>query len=1226
MNFTDLIDLASEKVGGAVIYANDDFFAPKENLLKASEPIFIEGKYTDRGKWMDGWESRRRRTPGFDWCIIRLGLPGIVRGVVVDTSFFRGNYPEHCSLDGASFARLPSEQELLDESVQWRPLLPQSPLAGDSRNAFPIEYGERITHLRFRIFPDGGIARLRVFGEVVPDWERIQRAGTSVVGGPGLGKTTLLAQAIAENRLAPRGTDVWIGLERQDEEADRLARVVAAAISGRPVNGKQLGPAGATAAALAVPAAAPESTAPSVAGRIDEALPAPDPAAVADAVWQRSPAETCLVLDDVHLLPATSTGAAWLTDLLHMLPANGHIVFASRSEPPVPLGRYHALGTVLSLAEEELRFDDDELADYATARGLDPHHFSGTGGWPAMAALTASVERNVTGTYLWEEVLEPLGTLRRHVLAVLCDLGGADDELASAAVGSPVDLDRDLDGVPLVARDADGWHVPHALWRTAPRLTLGPTETAEIRIRAIRNLTERGRFDAAFNLVETAGLWDEAPTVLRAACLAGERPARQLGRWLAASPEAVRTSSAGRLAAGLYAASSTPEHAVAPLKAAAALLQADDDPDAELVAIAHIGRMAWWWQDLRILADLSPRVYELHLAGHAKATALVALGWALASDIAGNDRQVLEHLDNVPPGALDPTNELLSGWFRGAVRLYRGEVRAAAEIAAEIGPIADPSMRYIADTLDLMVKWAQGRIDEVLERMPGVVAAARVSGVAYTLSLGVHTASIGYSHVGNVAVARELLEEAKAAAPTPDHGKPSVHTAMATASLQLAEGDERAAVATLRDAAAHHGFDNGVDRRWWRQMISLTYVLLPESRAHWDKTKLRGPLITARDLAAAVVVCRNGTAGQAEQHLRKLALPELNQVRAALHHRHAAELAVGLAAAGRQEGRRLLDLLGPPGREALRALTEPSPTSPTALTPTSPAAAEARPAGKARSPQARQAKQAKSLLAAVPAPPPHVTYLGMLGPLTVRRGDSLSQPIDDADLRRQRVQELLAFLVGHRRTTRAAVTSALWPDLDERSAGNNLGVNLNRLLRLLEPWRQSGEPAFYVRLEGAGMQLVTGEHLRIDVDEFDEHLALASRAEHDGAPSLALDHDLAAVALYRDQLHVDLPEAEWFALDRVHYRTKFVRAAVRAGQLLIGHGDIDRAHGVAQRALQADPWAEDAYGVLVAAALARGDRSAARRLLDHCLATLSELGAAPSPATQQLRRRVEQPT
>lgn len=180
MNFTDLIDLVSEKVGGAVLIANDDFFAPKENLLRATEPIFIEGKYTDRGKWMDGWESRRRRTPGFDWCIIRLGLPGVVCGVVVDTSFFRGNYPEQCSLEGAVFEGLPADEELLAESVEWVPLLPQAPLAGDSRNQFAIEYGERITHLRFRIFPDGGVARLRVYGEVVPDWERLKRAGGHV--------------------------------------------------------------------------------------------------------------------------------------------------------------------------------------------------------------------------------------------------------------------------------------------------------------------------------------------------------------------------------------------------------------------------------------------------------------------------------------------------------------------------------------------------------------------------------------------------------------------------------------------------------------------------------------------------------------------------------------------------------------------------------------------------------------------------------------------------------------------------------------------------------------------------------------------------------------------------------------------------------------------------------------------------------------------------------------
>src|SRR5262249_3856505 len=98
-DFTDLIDLAAEQLGGAVVAANDGFFAPKEAMLKSTPPEWREGLYTERGKWMDGWETRRRRTPGHDWAVVRLGAPGIVRGIVVDTSYFTGNYPEQASLD-----------------------------------------------------------------------------------------------------------------------------------------------------------------------------------------------------------------------------------------------------------------------------------------------------------------------------------------------------------------------------------------------------------------------------------------------------------------------------------------------------------------------------------------------------------------------------------------------------------------------------------------------------------------------------------------------------------------------------------------------------------------------------------------------------------------------------------------------------------------------------------------------------------------------------------------------------------------------------------------------------------------------------------------------------------------------------------------------------------------------------------------------------------------------
>jgi len=178
--FADLPDLAAERLGGLVIAANDDFFAAKENLVKASCPEWREGEYTDRGKWMDGWETRRRRSPGHDWAIVCLGLPGIVHGVVIDTSFFTGNYPEGASIEATAIDGSPSVDRMIGDDIQWQPLLKKSPLKGDRANAFAIKSKNgRVTHLRLNIFPDGGVARLRVHGEVVPD-EDVFKPGREV--------------------------------------------------------------------------------------------------------------------------------------------------------------------------------------------------------------------------------------------------------------------------------------------------------------------------------------------------------------------------------------------------------------------------------------------------------------------------------------------------------------------------------------------------------------------------------------------------------------------------------------------------------------------------------------------------------------------------------------------------------------------------------------------------------------------------------------------------------------------------------------------------------------------------------------------------------------------------------------------------------------------------------------------------------------------------------------
>ena len=164
--FERLPDLASRALSGAVVAANDEFFAEKENLVLPDPPAAV-ADFGHKGKVYDGWETRRRRTPGHDWAIVRLGVAGVVHGVVVDTSWFTGNFPSSASLEGAAVEGHPSAADL--ESADWVPLLPQVDLQGGAPNAFEVASSTRLTHVRLNIFPDGGVARLRVHGLPVAD-------------------------------------------------------------------------------------------------------------------------------------------------------------------------------------------------------------------------------------------------------------------------------------------------------------------------------------------------------------------------------------------------------------------------------------------------------------------------------------------------------------------------------------------------------------------------------------------------------------------------------------------------------------------------------------------------------------------------------------------------------------------------------------------------------------------------------------------------------------------------------------------------------------------------------------------------------------------------------------------------------------------------------------------------------------------------------------------------
>ncbi len=175
--FTALTDLADRRLGGAVIATSDELFAERENLLLPAPAEFRPHTFGNKGQLMDGWETRRRRgadddTPhpdaeDHDWALIRLGAPGVVHGVIVDTAHFRGNYPPEIGIDAIDLPGTPSPAELL--AADWRPLVPRSPVRGHAANGFATTDRYRCTHLRLKQYPDGGIARLRVHGEVRPD-------------------------------------------------------------------------------------------------------------------------------------------------------------------------------------------------------------------------------------------------------------------------------------------------------------------------------------------------------------------------------------------------------------------------------------------------------------------------------------------------------------------------------------------------------------------------------------------------------------------------------------------------------------------------------------------------------------------------------------------------------------------------------------------------------------------------------------------------------------------------------------------------------------------------------------------------------------------------------------------------------------------------------------------------------------------------------------------------
>ncbi|HRR09767.1 MAG TPA: allantoicase [Rhodothermales bacterium] len=217
-SFTKLTYLAAEAMGGEVLYATDEFFAEKENLIKPGRGVFIADKYTDRGKWMDGWESRRRRTPGHDYAVIRLAATGIVAGFDIDTNHFTGNHPPFASIEGIVLEPGQTVMNWDDPALRWEVLLPRVPLDPGSHNYYLCHKATPINHVRLHIYPDGGVARFRVYGEVQKDWSSVSKhesidLAAALNGGHALACNDMYFSDMRNLILPQRGINMGDGWE-----------------------------------------------------------------------------------------------------------------------------------------------------------------------------------------------------------------------------------------------------------------------------------------------------------------------------------------------------------------------------------------------------------------------------------------------------------------------------------------------------------------------------------------------------------------------------------------------------------------------------------------------------------------------------------------------------------------------------------------------------------------------------------------------------------------------------------------------------------------------------------------------------------------------------------------------------------------------------------------------------------------------------------------------------
>jgi LuxR family maltose regulon positive regulatory protein len=660
------------------------------------------------------------------------------------------------------------------------------------------------------------LARPRLLTAVQGRW---RRPVTAIVAGAGFGKTTLIAQAVRENRLARFGVDVHVRLERADASAAHLADRLLV----------QFG------------------TEPPPRANVDELLEC-----LVNVAWASAPTAICFVLDDVHEVPPRSDGVALLTGLVDRLPGNAHVLLGSRTFPEIGVARRAVQREAVVLREDDLRFTPDEVASFAAAREVTVEQLAPAEGWPALAELLARVTGVTIGEYVWEQVLGGVGRDTLERLVELAALGGADDQLATAVAGEAVSLRALLADVPLVSRTESGWWELHDVVAESILARQPSERLADIRRRGGIHAREHGDDDRAIRLLVAAGAWDAVLATLRGTLVqvgAPEDPALA-ELWSSLLPSSLDAEPEVLLLRTIATTVSDPEGSFELGQRTVAAFAERGDVDGEVAALARLAGIAYALADTPRIVPYIARINELAHTGHPWAVAFDAVCRG-AGALLGNDwRRAEEILAPVAGMPADDATLGLATYFYARAQVASGHLREAA-LTIDRMP-ADHKARVFDGVLGVQVAVAQGlgADDSVLDGFR-LVAEARLERRPLVVRQNARSRlAAGFATIDHLDAAREQLIELDLIESRVDVALDEELLARAT--LAVAEGREADAVELAAQVPDRGMMFPPTDA------LVLLYVLRPDLRPRYDALDLDGVHAQRRALARGLVAARGG--------------------------------------------------------------------------------------------------------------------------------------------------------------------------------------------------------------------------------------------------------------------------------------------------------------------------------------------------------------------------------